>query len=120
MAISIFTQPFFSGDCIPITVKFFGADNVTPLDLTGQTVGITVKRNQTDLDSAALYEKDIAGSTTGVINFLIPGFTGSTPTLIPGSYFFDVKRWDTTGCRYNAVASSLNINQSTTARQAHS
>jgi hypothetical protein len=119
MATSIFTQPFFSGDCIPITVSFFGADNTTPMDLTGQYVGITIKHNQTDADANALYKNDIAGNTTGIINFLIPGFTSSAPTLIAGTYPFDIKRWDATGCRYNAVASNLIISPSTTARQAH-
>jgi hypothetical protein len=119
MNASIFAQPFYSGDCIPITVEFFGADNVTPLDLTGQYVGLTVKQNQSDPDANALYKSDIAGTTSGIINFLIPGFTGTIPTLAAGSFPFDIKRWDTTGCRHNAVASVLNIIASTTLRQTH-
>jgi hypothetical protein len=119
MTSSIFAQPFPSGDCIPIRLEFFAADNVTPMDLTGQYVGTTVKREQTDPDSSALYQHDIAGDSTGVINFMIPGFTGSAPTLIPGVYFIDFKRWDTVGCRYTAASGNLNIVVSTTARQNH-
>jgi hypothetical protein len=123
---SIFTDTFYSGDCIPITMKFLGPDNVTPMDLTGQTVGITIKWNTTDPDSKAIYAHDVPGDATGIINFIVPGYTGSNPTLAPPplgqatvGYPFDVKRWNASGCRFNSVASNLIISQSTTARQSH-
>ena len=120
---SIFSQAFPSGDDIPLSIQFYQADNVTPKDMTGYTVGLTVKTTvtdpQTDLpipDSSALFQKDLAGNTTGLFPFLIPGQTAGVPTLVPGNYFLDVKQWDSTGKRTTVLTTTLPINESVTQR----
>jgi hypothetical protein len=122
-----FNQAFPSGDDIPLSVQFYQADNVTPKDMTGYTVGMTVKATVTDPqtklpvpDSAALYEKDLAGNTSGLFPFKIPGQTAGAPTLAPGEYYLDVKRWDSTGTRTTVLTTALAINESVTQRAAPS
>src|SRR5215831_16824000 len=116
---SVFNQAFPSGDDISLTVEFYQSDNVTPKDMTGFTVGMTIKRTvtdpQTDLpipDSAALYQKDLPGNTTGLFLFAIPGQTAGAPTFQPGDYFLDVKQWDSTGKRTTVLTTMLPINES--------
>ena len=122
-----FNQAFPSGDDIPLSVQFYQADNVTPKDMTGFTVGMTVKQTVTDPqtglpvpDSAALYQKDLAGNTSGLFQFKIPGQTAGAPTLAPGNYFLDLKRWDSTGLRTTVLTTGLPINESVTQRAAPS
>ena|ERR1700756_5409885 len=119
---SIFAPGFNSGDDIPIPVIFFQSDNLTPIDMTGQTVGITIKEALTDAngnpvpDSQAIFSQDLPGDTSGTFSFLIPGFTLGNPTLLPGNYFVDCKKWDLTGKRSTVFTSSLPINESVTLR----
>jgi hypothetical protein len=122
---SIFTQPFYSGDDIPITINFFQPDNITPKPMTGYTVGITVKEALDDgygnpiPDAQALFSDDLPGDNTGVFKFEIPGFNvGGAVTFAPGNYFFEVKQWDQSGKRTTVVSSTLPINQSVALRAA--
>lgn len=120
---SIFTQTFFSGDDIPVTLNFYQTDNVTPKPMTGYTVSLMVKtiplNDQFEApfpDSTALFYASLNGDDTGVFPFLIPGLlAGSTtdaPTLPPGSYFMEAKQIDPTGKRSTVFSTSLGINQS--------
>lgn len=120
---SIFTQPFVSGDDIPLAVQFYQSDNITPKPMTGYTVGMTVKSNVTDPstdlpvpDSAALFQQDLPGTSSGLFNFLIPGQTAGNPTFAPGQYYLDFKQWDSTGKRTTVLTTMLPINQSVTLR----
>src|SRR5690349_19895623 len=97
---AVFSSSFITGDDIPLNVQFYQSDNVTVKDMTGYTVGMTLKTAFTDdqgnpvPDSAALYQKDSAGNTSGLFAFLIPGQTLGAPTLEPGNYYLDLKQWD--------------------------
>ena len=122
---SIFPSGFPSGDDIALTVQFYQADNVTAKDMTGYTVGMTVKTQVTDYqdnpipDSAALYQHDMAGNTTGAFTFKIPGQTAGAATLAPGNYYLDVKQWDSTGNRTTVLSTRLPIDESVTQRYIH-
>lgn len=121
---SIFPAPFYSGDDIPIDIQFYQADNVTPKPMTGFTVGMTVKATLDDgqgnltPDSAALYQADLAGNSTGLFHFAIPGETNAAPTFQPGEYYLDVKQWDASAKRQNVLTTMLVVNQSVTLRTA--
>jgi hypothetical protein len=104
-------------------VQFYGSDNVTPKDMTGYTVGLTVKTSVTDPqteqpipDSQALFAQDLAGDATGLFAFKIPGQTAGAVTLAPGSYYLDVKQWDPAGERTTVLITTLPINESVTQR----
>jgi hypothetical protein len=123
---SIFTQAFVSGDDIPLSVQFYKSDNVTIKDMTGFTVGMTVKSTiidpQTEVpipDSQALFQMDLAGNTTGLFSFVIPGQTAGNPTLAPGNYYLDLKQWDPTNKRTTVVTTMLPVTDSVTQRTAH-
>jgi len=124
---SLFNSGFPSGDDIPLSVQFYQADNVTIKDMTGYTVGMTVKATVIDPqtkfpipDSAALYQKDLIGNTTGLFAFLIPGQTAGSVTFVPGNYYLDVKQWDPAGKRTTVLTTMLPINQGVTQRSAPS
>ena len=112
MATQLFTYSLYSGDVIPLTLHFYQADGKTPLDLTGITIGTTVKVNNTSPDSSAVFQKDTAGDTTGVISWMIPG-------LNTGNYWIDVKWWNTAqnNARQTVIGTSqFVVNQSITQR----
>lgn len=111
MSLNIFPDPLFSGDSIPLSLAFQNPDG-TPYNLTGITVGCTVKKNATDADSAALYQQDIVGTTSGNIGFVI------TPLNV-GTYYLDVKWWNVGQANQRTTVigtTQLQINQSVTAR----
>jgi hypothetical protein len=123
---SIFPEAFPSGDDIPLNVQFYQSDNVTVKDMTGFTVGITIKTTVTDPqteapipDSSALYQKDLPGNTTGLFVFKVPGQTGGNPTFVPGEYYLDFKQWDTTNERTTILTTMLPITESVTQRYIH-
>lgn len=122
---TIFSQGFPSGDDIALNVQFYQSDNVTVKNMTGYTVGMTVKATvkdpQTELpipDSEALFEMDLHGNTTGLFGFLIPGQTAGNPTFVPGEYYLDLKQWDPTGKRTTVTTTMLPILDSVTQRAA--
>ena len=80
------------------------------LDLTGSHVGLTVKVNATDPDAEAVYTDDIAGTTSGTINF-------SVPSPEPGNYVLDVKMWNASDVRSNILQEAFTVNQSVTQRE---
>lgn len=111
MALNIFPNPLYSGDSIPLSLAFQNP-NGSAYNLTGITVGCTVKVNATDLDTAALYQQDIPGTTSGNIGFVI------TPLAV-GTYYLDVKWWNTTQANQRTTVigtMAIQINQSVTAR----
>lgn len=111
MALNIFPSSLYSGDSIPLSLAFQNPDG-TPYNLTGITVGCTVKQQPTDPDTAALYQQDIVGTTSGNIGFVI------TPLAV-GTYWLDVKWWNTmlANQRTTVIGSTqMQINQSVTAR----
>jgi hypothetical protein len=112
MPTQLFTYSLYSGDVIPLTLKFYQTDGITPLNLTGIVIGTTVKTSLNASDANALYQKDTAGDTTGVITFNIPGMSANT-------YWIDVKWWNTAqaNLRQTVVgASQFTVNQSVTVR----
>jgi hypothetical protein len=122
---SIFPSAFPSGDDIPLNIQFYQADNVTVKDMTGYTIGITVKQTVTDPqtelpipDSAALFQKDLPGNSSGLFAFLIPGQTAGAVTFVPGNYYLDVKQWDPSASRTTVLTTTLPINESVTQRSA--
>jgi hypothetical protein len=123
---SIFTQAFVSGDDIELDFQFYQPDNVTPKPMTGYTVGLTVKKALIDNqgnpvpDSAALYQDDLPGDSTGLFSFILPGQAAGNPTFAPGNYYLDVKQWNSTLKRTTVLTTMLPINQSVTLRSAPS
>jgi hypothetical protein len=120
---TIFTQPFYSGDDIPIAIQFYQSDKVTPKPMTGFNVGMTVKAALDDgygnliPDSQALFQKDLPGDNTGLFTFKIPALNAqNAATLLPGNYYLDVKQWDTTSKRTTVLSTMLPINESVTLR----
>jgi hypothetical protein len=112
MATQLFSYQLYSGDVIPLTLKFFQSDGKTPQDLTGIVIGTTILVTSTAPDSAAIYKQDTAGDTTGVISWTIPG-------LNPGTYWIDVKWWNTgqSNARQTVIgANQFSVLQSITKR----
>ncbi len=108
--IQLFSYDLYSGESNPLALRFYEADGVTPLDLTGQFVGATVKAKPTDPDSAALYKSDVAGNSSGLVEYLIP-------PLAAGAYCIDVKQWDSAYERSTVIGSqNFSVLQSVTAR----
>lgn len=111
MAISIFPDPLYSGDSIPLSLAFQNP-NGTAYNLTGITVGCTVKKLPTDPDTAALYQQDTPGDTTGNIAFVIS-------PLSVGTFYLDVKWWNTAQSNQRTTVigtTTMQINQSVTVR----
>jgi hypothetical protein len=112
---NIFPYALYSGDPIPVDLIFYDLikdpTGGTVLDLTGSHVGLTVKINATDPDAEAVYTNDIAGTTSGIINF-------SVPSPEPGNYVLDVKLWSASNVRSNILQEAFTINQSVTQRAA--
>lgn len=112
--LNIFPQPLCSGDTIPLKLTFKKTDG-TAYNLTGSTVGATVKLQPDDQPDTtdALWMASVAGDATGVIQFYIG-------PLDDGDYWFDVKMWQTTGGNQirTAVLAPLQMHliQSVTAR----
>jgi hypothetical protein len=104
---SIFPNPIFSGDSIPLVLNFWtttpdpSADPPVvgvPRSLVGFTVGCTVKGQPAgDTDVGAQFQQDIAGDITGVIGFGIPG-------LAAGTFWIDVKMWSSSNVRSTVIA----------------
>jgi hypothetical protein len=119
---SIFTEAFVSGDDIVLPFQFYQPDNVTPKPMTGFVVGMTVKATLEDIngnpipDSQALFEKDLAGDNTGLFTFTIPGSKAGLVTFVPGTYYLDLKQWDSTNKRSTVLTTTLPITESVTLR----
>lgn len=115
----IFPEPLFSGDAIPLVLNFWqtqpdpaATPPVTgvPLNLTGKKVGVTVKNQPTDDDTAAQFKQDLVGDTTGRIAFAITG-------LGAGIFWLDVKMWDASNVRSPVIApQQFTVEQSITDR----
>jgi hypothetical protein len=105
---NIFPYALYSGDPIPVQLIFYDANN-NILNLTGTTVGLTVKVNATDPDAEAVYTKDLVGDATGTVNFTVPA-----PPI--GNYVMDVKWWNASNVRSNILQEAFTINQSVTQR----
>jgi len=118
MADLIFFQPQYVGDSIVLTLNFFQSDGVTPQNMTGNQVGWTIKLSPSDTDASAIFSKDVAGGSSGVID--LSNYTGTkndNVTLIPaGTYYYDIKIWNASNFRSNLIAGTLVISQSTTQR----
>jgi hypothetical protein len=104
---SIFPNPIFSGDAIPLVLKFWTTPPDptanppvvgVPRSLVGFTVGCTVKGQPAgDTDVGAQFQQDLAGDDTGAIGFAITGLTA-------GTYWIDVKMWDSDNVRSTVIA----------------
>lgn len=110
---SLFSNPPCSGDIRPF--ELFFKDNVTgnPYDLTGATVGMTIKIAPSDEpDTTGVYMKDIVGDATGKITFYIG-------PLSVGSYWLDVKMWQINGSQLRTTIiqpTKFSVIQSVTSR----
>jgi hypothetical protein len=120
---SIFTQSFYSGDDIPLTINFYQPDGVTPKPMTGYKVQLMVKAAPLQdqygnliPDSKALWQSSLNGDASGVFPFMIPGLLAGSlpaaPTLPPGNYFCEAKQYDPTGLRSTVFSTTLPINES--------
>jgi hypothetical protein len=115
---NILPLPLFSGDSFQIPLIFWSVLPTNPNDvttgtvqnLTGTTVGCTIKGNQNDTDAQAVFKDDIAGDTTGKITFSVPG-------LNAGSYWIDIKMWNSSNARSPVIGpTQFTVNQSITDR----
>jgi hypothetical protein len=119
---SIFTQAFYSGDDIPLTINFYQPDGVTPKPMTGYKVQLMVKSapladqfGDPIPDSEALWESSLNGDNTGIFPFMIPGLLAGSPakpTLPPGNYFCEAKQYDPAGLRSTVFSTTLPVNES--------
>jgi hypothetical protein len=86
--LNIFPQPLCSGDVYPLPIIFTKPDG-TPMDMTGKTLGLTVKVEPIDSDDTqGSFWENLTGDTTGKVVFNIKG-------LAAGTYWMDVKIWST-------------------------
>lgn len=96
MSLNIFPQTLCSGDVIPLKLAFVQPGTETPYNMTGSTIGVTVKPLPEDtpigetVDTEAEFKQDLPGDTTGVFNFLIGPLT-------VGDHWLDIKMWQTVG-----------------------
>src|ERR1700747_871201 len=87
--LNIFPQTLCSGDTIPLALSFMDQPAGTARDLTGKTLGLTVKTEPEDSDDTlAAFMQDIVGDSTGKVAFVIS-------PLEAGTYWMDVKIWTT-------------------------
>ncbi len=114
-AVLIIPSPIYSGDAFTIPVKFWtDSTNTTALNMTGNLVGLTIKENINDPDEFAVFKKDLAGDSSGVFNFNVPG-------LVTCTYWVDAKMWtgSASGPRSPVVTpQQFSVLQSITARAA--
>lgn len=108
---SLFPNPPCSGDAIPLKLTFKDKATGNPYNLTGATVGITVKIAPSDEpDTNAVFKQDVAGDTTGIIQFYVD-------PLAVGSYWLDVKMWNGSQHRSTVIApAKFSVVQSVTSR----
>jgi hypothetical protein len=111
--LNIFPQILCSGDTIPINLTFTDKATGNPYNLTGNTVGLTVKTEPEDSDDTlAAFHQDMPGDATGKISF-------SVSPLEAGTYWLDVKMWTgtTSGPRTTVIPPlQFNVIQSVTTR----
>ena len=83
--LNIFPQILCSGDTIPVNLVFTDKATGNPYNLTGNTLGLTVKTEPEDSDDTlAAFHQDVTGDATGKVSFSI------TP-LLAGTYWLDIK-----------------------------
>ena len=86
--LNIFPQTLCSGDIYPLQLIFTNPDN-TAKDMTGKTLGLTVKLEPADSDDTqAPFWQNLSGDVTGKFTFNIAG-------LAAGNYWMDLKIWTT-------------------------
>jgi len=111
--LNIFPQTLCSGDTIPINLTFTDKTTGNPYNLTGNTLGLTVKEEPEDSDDTkAPFHQDVVGDATGKISF-------SISPLAAGTYWLDVKMWQgpTTAPRTTVIPPlQFNVVQSVTTR----
>src|SRR4029077_6185836 len=114
--LNIFPNTLCSGDTIPLALSFTDQSTGTAHNLTGKTLGLTVKTEPEDRDDTLeAFHANIVGDTTGKIAFVIS-------PLPAGIYWMDVKIW-TTGAtpsdRQTVIPSlQMKVIQSVTTRTA--
>jgi hypothetical protein len=112
------------GDLIPVAVSLNSSPGV-PDNLTGFTIGLTIKGSPGDSDEAAFYISDVAGSGTAPVAWAIPGW-GASPlentwwgeTTFPcGSFYLEISQWDSSNNRVVKGDGTLVIKPAITGRQ---
>lgn len=113
MSLNIFPQAICSGDIFPINLLFKNQSTGNPEDMTGSTVGVTVKSGELDEstvdDSDAVFQHDIAGDTTGKFTFYVG-------PLDAGDYWIDVKMWSGTARTTVLTPVQMHVLQGVTVR----
>jgi hypothetical protein len=123
--IQILAETLYQGDDYTLPVEV--VDNGVAISLVGQTVGLTIKFSDDQRDDLAIFKKDIAGDSTGIVVWDVPGFNGSTYpnsiiswgtfTFPVGILFMDLKKWGADGKRSTLATGTLTVLPSTTARE---
>ncbi|MBF0141096.1 MAG: hypothetical protein HQL74_12560 [Magnetococcales bacterium] len=84
---------FVRGDTLPIPIEFYDfKDN--PLDITGNVLWITLKKNVSDRDADAVFQKRIVcPENTDSMNGtgLVVLTSAETKLLNPGVYLYDIQ-----------------------------
>jgi len=89
MSCQLLTQTI--GDTKKYTVTFKDSDG-NAIDITGATVYLTVKKNKTDSDSDAIFQKTVTSHsdpTNGVTEFTI--LASDTATIDVNNYVYDIQ-----------------------------
>jgi len=108
--LNIFPKQPCSGDIVVLKLEFFQADGVTPKDLTGLKIGVTVKvEADTSSDTGAIFKQDLPGDTTGIVVFHMGPF-------VFGTFWLDIKSWNGTERSSVIAPTQFKVQQSVTNR----
>jgi len=89
----------------------------TGIDITGYTFFFTAKTNNTDADANAVLTKDVTTHTTPASGITAINLTaGSTGSVSPGRYYYDIQMKDTSANITTLISGFLTVNQDITQR----
>lgn len=88
------TEEWIRGDSYSKTITFKHAGTLTPYDITGWTISITIKGELDDIDAAAQLHVDYTvpvgeDATAGIATVPIPA--SATASLVPGTPWRDIQ-----------------------------
>lgn len=122
------TESFIRGDDEPLGLHFTerdANDNIVPVDITGYTVMLTIKKDPTDADADAILALDVTEHTNPTQGITVVEITenawdtGYKGDPVPsGTYHFDVQYVDTDGKPKTVMIGTCVVVQDVTHRTA--
>ena len=107
----------FRGDDLGIRLEFLDTSDV-PIDITGWTIFLTIKKTKDDTDAAAVVEADtstIPDPTLGKILIVVPN---TTTMHLTGSYWYDIQIKKVDGTIQTITSGNIAFNRDATRRTA--